>query len=179
MSHHLVHLITGSTGAGKTTYALQLSDRLEAVRFSIDEWMTALFWMDSPSPIEASWSMERVARCSDQIWATAAQVVARGVACVLDLGFTRLRERSQFVSRARNAGLSVQLHFLDVAPEERWRRVLLRNAEKGATHQLEFAITRELFDFVETLWEPPTDREMADCSGVLVTNGSAEPPPRS
>ena len=33
-----LHLVCGSTGAGKTTYAIALADRLCAVRFSIDEW---------------------------------------------------------------------------------------------------------------------------------------------
>jgi antitoxin VapB len=64
---HLVHLICGSTGAGKTTYALQLSDRVGAVRFSIDEWMAALFWMDTPQSLDPAWSMERVERCLTQI----------------------------------------------------------------------------------------------------------------
>ena len=44
MARYLIHLICGSTGAGKTTYALELAERIGAVRFSIDEWMTALFW---------------------------------------------------------------------------------------------------------------------------------------
>ena len=48
MQRHLIHLIWGSTGAAKTTYALQLAPELGAIRFSIDEWMAALFWMDSP-----------------------------------------------------------------------------------------------------------------------------------
>ncbi len=150
----LIHLVAGSTGAGKTTYARWLNDEARGVLFSIDQWMTALFWIDSPSPIEASWSME--------------QVAARGTPCVLDLGFTRLKERDEFASLARDAGLPLRLHVLDVPVEERWCRVLARNAEKGETHQLQFAVTREMFDFVETLWEPPTDREMADCDGVRV-----------
>jgi predicted kinase len=54
VEHHLIHLISGSTGAGKTTYASQLSERLKGVRFSIDEWMAALFWMDTPQPLIGS-----------------------------------------------------------------------------------------------------------------------------
>jgi len=48
MTRGVFHFICGSTGAGKTTYALKLSDEIGAVRFSIDEWMAALFWMDTP-----------------------------------------------------------------------------------------------------------------------------------
>ena len=37
-------LIVGCTGAGKTTYARRLADEIGGIRFSIDEWMMALFW---------------------------------------------------------------------------------------------------------------------------------------
>ena len=169
MAQHLVHLICGSTGAGKTTYALNLAERLGAVRFSIDEWMTTLFWMDSPQPIEPAWSMERVERCYRQIWAMAQQVASRGVPAILDFGFGLKSLRNRFGGLASEAGLSAQLHFLEVPLDERWRRVKKRNANKRETNQLNFEVTREMFDFVETLWEPPADEEMAACAGLRVT----------
>jgi predicted kinase len=163
---HLFHLICGSTGAGKTTYALRLSDRLKGVRFSIDEWMATLFWMDSPQPLIPAWSMERVERCMTQIGAVALQTAARKVPCVLDLGFSQANSRAQVAGFAQAAGLSVQLHFIDVPAEERWRRVATRNERKGETYQLGFDVTREMFDFVEGLWEPPTETEMLAYDGV-------------
>jgi predicted kinase len=166
VQHHLIHLICGSTGAGKTTYALRLSDNLQGVRFSIDEWMAALFWMDTPQPLSSSWSMERVERCLTQIWAMARQIAGRNVPCVLDIGFGQTHSRAKFADLAKAAGLSVQLHFIDVPAEERWRRVETRNAQKGRTYQLAFDVTREMFDFVEGLWEPPTHAEMLAYNGV-------------
>ena len=41
-----------------------------------------------------------------------------------------------------------------------------RNRDRGETYRLE--VTREMFDFVETLWEPPDDVEMQRLDGVLV-----------
>jgi predicted kinase len=166
VQHHLFHLICGSTGAGKTTYALRLSDRLQGVRFSIDEWMTTLFWMDSPQPLNPAWSMERVERCMTQICAVALQTAARNVPCILDLGFSQAKSRAQFADFARTAGRTVQLHFVDVPAEERWQRVSTRNAQKGETYQLGFDVTREMFDFVEELWEPPTPAEMLAYDGL-------------
>jgi predicted kinase len=163
---HLIHLVCGSTGAGKTTYALELADRLGAVRFSIDEWMTTLFWPDSPQPIEAAWTLERVERCYERIWATARQVAARGVPCVLDLGFSQAASRTRFARLAHDAGLTAQLHFIDVPAEERWRRVQARDRGDGESRQLGFEVTREMFDFVEGLWEPPTEAEMRALDGV-------------
>ena len=170
MPDPLIYLICGSTGAGKTTHARELAERMGGVRFSIDEWMTRLFWMDSPQPLKATWSMERVERCLTQIWSIASRVAERGVPCVLDVGLGQAASRLRFVKLARDFGLSVQLHFVDVPAEERWARVEVRNARHGETSHLPFAVTREMFDFVERRWEPPTEEELAACNGVRISN---------
>lgn len=100
-----LHLICGSTGAGKTTYAIRLADQIGAARFSVDEWMTALFWADSPQPLDPAWAIERVRRC---------------VALTSD----------------------------------------------GT--QLAFPVTREMFDFVEAMWEPPSPDELRAHDGTRV-----------
>jgi adenylate kinase family enzyme len=69
----IFHLVCGSTGAGKTTYSLALAQRLNAVRFSIDEWMVGLFAKDKPEPMQFAWVVERVERCEDQIGRLATQ----------------------------------------------------------------------------------------------------------
>jgi len=161
-----IHLICGSTGAGKTTYARALSRRIGAVHFSIDEWMAALFWMDNPNPADPAWAIERVERCMVQIWAVVRQVATRGVPCILDFGFGTTELRARFANLAREAGLPVQLHVLDIPAEERWRRVQQRNADGSG--QLAFAITREMFDFVETMWQVPSQAEMAAMNAVIV-----------
>jgi predicted kinase len=162
----LVHLIAGSTGAGKTTYALKLSDATGAVRFSIDEWMTTLFEPDRPEPIEFAWMMERIGRCERQIWSQVAQLAARGVPAILDLGFTLAEHRRKFADLAAASQLPLRLHHLAAPVEERWARVQRRNTEMGETYRLQ--VSREMFDFVEGMWEPPTAEEMASMNGVLV-----------
>ena len=163
-----LHLLVGSTGAGKTTYAARFCNETGAVRFSIDEWMMALFWMDSPQPLQPSWSMERVERCSKQIWKTAVQVATAGVPCMLEVGFASRANRRKYADLASKAGLSVKLHVLDAPVDDRWERVRLRNAQVGGQAQLSFALTREMFDFTETFWEPPTPEEMIEFGGVHV-----------
>jgi predicted kinase len=160
-----IHLVCGSTGAGKTTYAMALAERLGAVRLSIDEWMTTLFWMDSPQPIQFEWTIARIDRVEAQMWATAVDIATRGVPTVLDLGLSKAEHRRKFFDLSQAAGLAAQLHFVDVPKEERWRRVQKRNTEKGETFRME--VTREMFDFVdEQLWEPPADAEMAAYAGI-------------
>jgi predicted kinase len=154
-----LHLIAGPTGAGKTTYAIALAERLGAVRFSIDEWMTALFWPDAAPGLDYGWAIERVNRCEAVIAATARQVMARGAPVVLDLGFSRAEHRRKFVAVARDAGAAAETHLVTAEPETRWARVEQRNRERGETFR--FEVTREMFDFMEGLWEPPAPDEGA------------------
>jgi predicted kinase len=163
-----VHLLCGPTGSGKTTYARELAEREGAVRFSIDEWMSSLFWMDAGHPFEPSWAMERVQRCAARIWKTAEEICRLGAPCVLEIGLTTAQSRTLYAGLARAAGLPVKLHHIDAPVEVRWARVQARNAEAGEGGQLPFELTREMFDFVETMWEPPSDEELAALDGVRV-----------
>jgi predicted kinase len=98
------------------------------------------------------------------LWPVAADAARRGLSSVIDCGLTRADHRRKWADLAREAGLPVVLHHLDVPVEERWRRVEQRNTEQGETYRL--TVTREMFDFVETLWEPPTAEEMAAMNGM-------------
>lgn len=148
-----LYLITGGTGAGKTTYARKLASEIGAVRFSIDDWMTTLFWMDSPDPISFDWAMERINRSETQIWETTRQILAQDLPVILDLGFTKASHRRKFYDLAKTASTETELHWVDVAPDERWRRVQSRNAEKGETFAMD--VPRDMFDFMENEWEAP------------------------
>jgi len=153
----LVYLIAGGTGAGKTTYARKLADEIGAIRFSIDDWMTTLFWMDSPDPMSFDWTMTRINRCEEQIWEAATQALDRGLPVILDLGFTKKAHRVKFKNLSEARGAEVTLYWVDVAAEERWRRVESRNAEKGETFAMD--VPREMFDFMENEWEVPEGEE--------------------
>ncbi len=175
---HQIHLICGSTGAGKSTYALDLCGKIGGVHLSIDEWMVTLFWDDSPQPIEFEWTIERVNRCEAQMWAMAQQLTQYGIPAVLDLGFTTRDHRMKFARLATESGLSAQLHFLDLPRDERWQRVKARNAAKDAAKKgkskpvgkaFQLEVDKEMFNFVEDMWEPPDDAEMEVLSGVRVT----------
>jgi predicted kinase len=164
-AYHVI-IITGSTGAGKTSYAIDLAKRLGGVRFSIDEWMTTMFWMDSPNPIEFEWTMARIGRCEAQILEQVAALSALGVPSVLDLGFTRADHRARFASAATTMRATASLHWVDVPTDERWRRVQQRNAEKGETFAM--TVDRDMFDFMEGQWQPPGEAEMTAMNGQII-----------
>jgi predicted kinase len=161
-----VVIVTGSTGAGKTYYAIDLAKRLGGIRFSIDDWMTTLFWMDSPKPIAFDWTMARIARCEAQILEQVAALSALDMPSILDLGFTRADHRARFATAAHTIGATASLHWVDVPTEERWRRVEQRNAEMGETFAM--TVDRAMFDFMEGQWQPPSDDEINAMNGLII-----------
>ncbi|USG60589.1 ATP-binding protein [Sneathiella marina] len=160
----LIHLICGSTGAGKTTYARELANDISGVIFSIDEWMVSLFGEDAPKDLSPTWFVPRVSRCENQMWAMALQLGRLGIPSILDLGFQRREHRQRYASLARSSQLSAKLHFLDIAASERWERVQSRNEKQGDTFHMK--ITRNMFDYIETIWEPPSEDEFQSISAV-------------
>ncbi len=159
-----VHIIAGSTGAGKSTYSDALCGRTGAVRFSIDEWMGKLFWMDSPQPIRYEWTIERINRCEAMIFTVVRDLARLGISSVLDLGFTKADHRAKFYDLAKAESLPLRLHWIDVPVEVRWQRVMQRNEQRGKTFVME--VTGDMFDFMESIWEAPTPDEMATANGV-------------
>ena len=154
----LTHLICGSTGAGKTTYSQKLADEVSGICFSIDEWMVSLFGEDAPQDLTPAWIAPRVSRCEAQMWTMALQLGKLGVPSILDFGFQRREHRQRYVSLIKASQLSAKLHVLDVDASVRWTRVQSRNAARGETFQME--ITRGMFDYIETIWEPPSNGEI-------------------
>jgi predicted kinase len=161
-----VYLVTGGTGAGKTSYAIGLAKRVGGVRFSIDDWMTTLFWMDSPQPIEFEWAMARIGRCEAQILDQVAKLAVLKVPSILDLGFTLSDHRARFAAAASEIGATPSLHWVDIPTDERWRRVQQRNSEKGDTFAMN--VDRGMFDFMEGQWQPPSDDEINAMDGQVI-----------
>lgn len=154
----MIHLVCGATGAGKSTYSETLARALGGVRFSIDEWMEALHNPDKPEELLFDWFYERVQRNCAQMRSLSEQLCRIGVPSVFDCGLTDAKERAIFADWADANGFGYVLHWVDVPADIRWGRVQKRNAEKAETFQ--FEVTREMFDFIESIWEPPTDAEL-------------------
>jgi predicted kinase len=152
-----VHLVCGSTGAGKTTYAIALAKRIGAVRFSIDEWMLNLFMADRPQASSLEWAVTRIDRCETQMWALAKQLILSDVDVVFDVGLSRRDSRDRIRTLTAQTRAESKLHYLDVSTEIRKARVLERLKETSGSS---FAIDGAMFDLMERLFEPPSDDEL-------------------
>ncbi len=151
-------LVCGSTGAGKTTYSISLSQENGAIRFSIDPWMQTLFAKDMVS-LDYSWMIERVKRCYEQIWEVSEQILMLDGSVVLDLGFTTKEQRDVFSDRAKALGINAEIHYLDTPKDTRKKRVKKRNLEKDPSVYA-FEVTDMMFDFMESKFEVPSQEEL-------------------
>ncbi len=153
-----VHLVCGSTGAGKTTYAAALAKMTGAVRFSIDEWMLNLFMADRPPQASSlEWALARIERCETQMWALANQLIAHDIDVVFDLGLSRRDSRDRMRTLTAQTRAEIKLHYLDVGLETRKARVLDRVKRSGTGS---FEINGAMFDMMEPFFEPPSDDEL-------------------
>ncbi len=169
-----LNVVFGPCAAGKTTYARALARRENAVPFVLDEWGARLFGPDLQGPIEFAWMLERLGRCNQLIWSTAADVLAAGTSVVLDVGAMRRADRERIRRIAEEKGLSPQWHFVDAPQEVRRARVANRNTAKGETFVME--VTPEMFEMLEAIYEPPTPAELESAVLSLSDDGRAPAP---
>lgn len=161
-----IHIVIGSTGAGKSTYCKKFAKEHNGVHFAIDEWMMPLYGPDQPDPPSFEWAYERVERANRVLWATARQVSNAGASVILEMGLTLKKDRHAIFKKAATENMRIIVHVLDVDVKTRWRRVERRNMEQGETFALH--VTRGMFDYVDTLWEIPTTQEIAPWENVTL-----------
>lgn len=155
----MIHFVFGPTGAGKSTYACQLALDRNAVRFSVDEWMSALFFPDIQGELTFEWAMARVHRCETQIWHITRQLLAQGKEIVLEISMSTRQLREKQIKLAETTPFPYLLHYIDANIDVRKARVRQRNKQKGATYA--FDVNDDMFDFVEKMFEAPTTQELA------------------
>ncbi len=162
----MIYLIEGPVGAGKSTYAKQLSQRHNALHLNLDEWMVVLFRPDRPEVDFLQWYNERKQRCVEQIWATALNCNQAGIAVVLELGLVQQADRIAFYRRAADADLDLRVVILDAPRKERMARVQKRNLEQGDTFQM--LVSDEIFAMADAAWQAPDDQELQLRSIILI-----------
>lgn len=154
----MIHLIVGNTGSGKTTYCNHLKSKNKGVIFSIDTWNKTLFLSDKKETDGLDWFLERIDRAEEMIKNLILQLENAGTDSILDLGLSKFSHREKFRKFAFENNIELQFHYLNISKEERWQRILKRNAERGITY--EFDVSLEDFNFMEGWFEQPTNQEL-------------------
>jgi predicted kinase len=123
-----VHLIHGFVGTGKTTFSKKLeSENQNIIRFTLDEWMIALFGKNPPK--EAFGDFEK--KLKALIWGVAQKNLALGNDVILDFGFWKKNDRDDYKKMAKDVGAEVKLYNLRCPDDVILERVLKRTEEMG------------------------------------------------
>ena len=143
-------LTCGLPGAGKTRLARQLAADRNAVRLTTDEWLWAL----GSNP----WDAPTREKVEHELWQLAQEILRLGLSVVLDFGLWARIERDEMRSAARGLGAGVELHYLDVPPDELWRRIDARNSQPPWDSS---PIHRADLDGWQALFQAPDYAELA------------------
>lgn len=147
-----IHLVEGPVGAGKSTFVAGLRELHKGAGFILDAWFVRLYSPDRPAANLMEWYAARKARCLDQIWVTAREVLDTDRDVVLELGLVEKASREHFYAQVREAGYDLVVYLLDAPRDVRRDRVRQRNREKGATFSME--VSDAFFELASDHWEP-------------------------
>lgn len=156
-----VTFVMGLTGAGKSTLTHKLSRERKVHSFSVDEWMKILFWKDAPKENTLEWLLERISRSQEVILGLLNEELRFGRGAILDMGFSKIKDRAEWKSKCEALGAKVEFLFIDVPQAERWKRVEARNQilATSSVDTKSIPVDRATFDWMENFFEPLTDEE--------------------
>jgi len=139
-------IVCGLPGAGKTTHAKMLEEKLGAIRFCPDEWMEALS-LDL-------YDEERRAKIESLQWKLSQGLLARGLTVIIECGTWNRSERDTLRLGARALGAAVELHSLSAPIQVLFERVQRRGMENPP-------LTMEDLQRCSEVFQTPTAEERA------------------
>jgi predicted kinase len=145
-----LHLIHGSIGSGKTTFARRLAKERGAVLFCLDRWLVGLYGSDvSVEPEQLQRVETLIAECCEAI-------LRAGVDVVYDHGFWARTKRDAARDLAERCGATAKLYWVACPAEVALQRVLSRNQRlDGET----FFLDPAAFESLNRRVEPPAADE--------------------
>jgi predicted kinase len=148
-------IVCGLPGSGKTTLATALECRLQAVRFSPDDWMERLSI--------SLYDEEMRAKIEALQWTVAQRLLSLGAIVIIEWGTWGRSERDALRLGARALGAAVELHYLTAPADVLFDRIQRRGLEQPPITW--DALVRWFGSF-----EPPTREELALFDEPLVAN---------
>ncbi len=144
-------IICGSPGSGKTSTAIALAARYQAVRFAPDDWMDAL--------AINLWDGEKRAAIEQLQWQLAQDILRLGGTAIIEWGTWGRAERDQLRQSARALGARVHLIHMDAPIDTLLERVKRRNRESPPIDRATLEAGAAAFDVPTpdelSLYDPP------------------------
>jgi len=102
--------LCGKMAAGKSTLARQLAERENAVLFSQDEWIDALY---PAAVVNVATYLEYSGRINRTLAPYVVTLLTRGISVVLDFPGNTRNQRAWFRDIIERAGADHELHYVD------------------------------------------------------------------
>jgi predicted kinase len=139
-------IVCGLPGAGKTTHAKLLEEKLGAIRFCPDEWMAEL-------SIDL-YDEEKRAKIEALQWKLSQDLLAQGLTVIIEWGTWGRSERDTLRLGARALGAAVELHYLSAPIPVLFERIQRRGMENPP-------LTMEDLQRCSEMFQAPTVEETA------------------
>ena len=141
-------LFCGLPGSGKTTVARARRRETGAIRFSTDEWMADL-GVDYFDGLR-----DNLQTRLDALWK---ELLGHGQSVIVEDGTWKRDERDGLRQTARMLDAVTEIHYFDIAFDELWRRLEVRNAI--TTHGT-VPITKDLLEESWQRFQRPDSAEL-------------------
>lgn len=152
-----VIILCGKIASGKSYYANELRSQTNAIVLSVDELMLKL--SDTCLGLRHD---DIAIRCENYFYELAEQLIASGHNVIIDFGYWSMNERESAKAYFHERGIEVELHYVKISEEKRYRQLEIRNeklrsmnSEKGRV----YIINEELRHRLDTKFEEPSSQE--------------------
>ncbi|HET9025030.1 MAG TPA: AAA family ATPase, partial [Burkholderiaceae bacterium] len=163
-------VMTGLSGSGKSTVALELAQRLDGVRVRSDVERKRLFGFAPHDRTErAVYTTEATARTYERMTEIARAALVAGVPAVVDGAFLRRVERDRFRALARELEARFTLVACEASADILRARVALRHRSGSDASEADLDVLARQMEWEE---HPSVD-EGADC--IRIDTGTAWP----
>lgn len=152
-----VILTCGRICGGKSVYAKRLRDEMNALMFSADEVMLAVFGQHAGEQHDVY-----VGRVIGYLFEKSREAVGAGVNVVLDAGLWTKDERASARAYFEGLGVACEIHYVAADDDVRRRRVAERNKAVLAGTATAYFIDEALAMKADSRFEEPL-REEVDC----------------
>ena len=137
-----LYLIQGFLGAGKTTFARQLSAQTGAIVLNPDESCLAFY---APQEYETDWN-RCFAQTVERLWAEAQQYLYAGQDVIFDMGFWSRASRDEAREKARKWGVECILYYLYAPDEVLLQRLSARKGKIADDNRRNFISLKKQFE---------------------------------
>lgn len=148
--------VCGKICSGKSYYAKQLKEKINAVILSTDE---ATF--DLINNEQGEFYNIFAKRVNNYLVKKAVEIVKAGCNVILDWGFWTKQERREITDYFSEQGIEVEWHYIDI-DDERWHQLIEKrnNKIKEGNSGSDFYLDQGLMDKLLSKFEKPSKSEI-------------------